>query len=69
VTCIFIPPRQGATGHCGNGHARFNVLPDKSGVPAETMRLNFSPYQGTPATPCRINFSSLTLPEPGTLKT
>jgi hypothetical protein len=28
--------------------ARFNVLPDKSGVPAETMRLNFSQYQGTP---------------------
>jgi hypothetical protein len=29
-------------------HARFNVLPDKSGVPAATMRLDFSQYQGAP---------------------
>jgi hypothetical protein len=38
----------GVTGHCGgtphscaSDPAPFNVLPDKSGVPAETMRLDF----------------------------
>jgi hypothetical protein len=37
-----------ATGHCGgtphlcySEFAQFNILPDKSGVPAETMRLDF----------------------------
>jgi hypothetical protein len=45
----------GATGHCGgtphscgSGPAQFNVLPDKSGVPVETMRLDFLQYQGAP---------------------
>jgi len=29
--------------------ARFNILPDKSGVPAGMMRLDFSQYHGAPA--------------------
>jgi hypothetical protein len=46
----------GATGHCGgtphscgSGPAQFGVLPDKSGVPAETVRLDFLQYQAAPA--------------------
>jgi hypothetical protein len=49
---------RGATGHCGgtphscgSGPAQFYVLPDKSGVPAETMRLDFLQYQGAPQEP------------------
>jgi hypothetical protein len=45
----------GATGHCGgtphscgSEPAQFNILPDKSGVPAETMRLDFLQHQGAP---------------------
>ena len=33
---------------CGSKPAQFNILPDKSGVPAETMRLDFLQYQGAP---------------------
>jgi hypothetical protein len=67
---VRVQPDTAATPHsCGSGHARFNVLPDKSGVPAETMRLNFSRHQGAPATPRRIHFSSLTRSEPGTFET
>jgi hypothetical protein len=51
----------GATGHCGgtphscgSGPAQFNVLPDKSGVPAETMRLDFLQYQGVPTVLLRV---------------
>jgi large subunit ribosomal protein L35 len=45
--------QRGATEHCGgtphscgSGAAQFNVLPDKSGVPAETMQLCLSQCQG-----------------------
>jgi hypothetical protein len=39
----------GGTLHsCGSEPAQFNILPDKSGVPAETMRLDFLQYQGAP---------------------
>jgi len=47
--------RLGATGHCGgtphscgSKSAKFHILPDKSGVPAETMRLDFLQHQGAP---------------------
>jgi len=41
------PGRCGGTPHlCGSEPAPFNVLPDKSGVPAETMRLDFLRHQG-----------------------
>jgi hypothetical protein len=33
---------------CGGGPAQFNILPDKSGVPAETMRLDFCRIQVRP---------------------
>jgi len=45
----------GATRHCGgtlhscrSKPAQFNILPDASGVPVETMRLDFLRYQGAP---------------------
>jgi hypothetical protein len=51
----------GGTPHsCDSEPARFNILPDKSGVPAETMRLNFLQYQGVPKKESRAN-TSLTL--------
>jgi TolA-binding protein len=38
--------RHGGTPHsCGSRDAQFNVLPDKSGVPAETMRPDFWQHQ------------------------
>jgi hypothetical protein len=57
----------GATGHgcggtphsCGSEPAPFNVLPDESGVPAETMRPGFLQYQGVPS--CMATFSKVTL--------
>jgi hypothetical protein len=33
---------------CGSKPAQFNILPDKSGVPAEMMRLDFLKHQGVP---------------------
>jgi len=43
-----------ATGHCGgtlhscgSEPAPFDLLPDKSGVPAESVRLDFSRHQGS----------------------
>jgi hypothetical protein len=43
------PGAQGRTPHsCGGGPAQFNILPDKSGVPAETMRLDFCRIQVRP---------------------
>jgi hypothetical protein len=53
----------GATGHCGgtphscgSGPAQFNVLPDKSGVPAETMQPGLSQCQGAPVGGFRVLF-------------
>jgi hypothetical protein len=47
--------RSGATGHCGgtphscrSKPAQFNILPDASGDPAETMRPAFLQHQGAP---------------------
>jgi hypothetical protein len=40
----------GGTPHsCGSEPAQFNILPDKSSVPAEMMRLDFLQYQGAPS--------------------
>jgi hypothetical protein len=51
----------GGTPHsCGSEPAPFNILPDKSGVPAETMRLNFLQYHGVPEKESRAN-TALTL--------
>jgi hypothetical protein len=48
----------GATRHCsgtphscGSEPAQFNIQPDKSGVPAETMQLDFLQYQDSPSVP------------------
>jgi hypothetical protein len=41
--------------------ARVNVLPDKSGVPAGTMRLDLSQYQGAPGCKSRLQFKLLVL--------
>jgi hypothetical protein len=37
---------------CGSGPAQLNILLDKSGVPAETMRLDFLQYQGATGRDC-----------------
>jgi hypothetical protein len=44
---------------CGSEPATVYILPDKSGVPAETMRLDLLQYQGAPAAG---NVSSFTFP-------
>jgi hypothetical protein len=45
---LLAPPSRSASGHCvgtphsfGSKPAQCNILPDKSGVPAETMQLDF----------------------------
>jgi len=52
----------GVTGHCGgtphscgSEPAQFNILPDKSGVPAETMRWIFCSIKGRPLVLSRLS--------------